>query len=53
MEKSPYKNRSIEQITSSWQSTFPDGNYRMNTKNLIPYHQMVLRGKYIGKKFIN
>jgi len=51
MEKSPYKNRTVNQITSSWQSTFPDGNYR-NTKNSIPYSQMALRGKYISKKFL-
>ncbi len=50
MEKSPYKNRSVSEITNSWQSTFPDGNYRTNTKNSIPYYQMSLRGQYIGKE---
>jgi hypothetical protein len=44
VEKSPFKNRTVNQITTSWQSSFPDGNYRTNTKNSIPYRQMALRG---------
>jgi hypothetical protein len=43
LEKSPFRNRTVSQITQSWQSTFPDGNYRTNTKNSIPYHQLSLR----------
>ncbi|CAF0763123.1 unnamed protein product [Adineta ricciae] len=43
MGKSPFRNRSVDAITAAWQSTFPDGNYRTNTKNSIPFRQMNLR----------
>ncbi|CAF0729579.1 unnamed protein product [Adineta steineri] len=42
-QESPFRNRSIKEITASWQSTFPEGNYRTNTKNSIPFSRMNLR----------
>lgn len=51
VKNSPYADRSVSVITSSWQSTFPNGDYQTNTKNTIPYQQMPLRGEEIQSNF--
>ncbi|UJR33968.1 hypothetical protein I4U23_021384 [Adineta vaga] len=43
LEKSPFGNRSVDEITTAWRSTFSDENYRTSTKNSIPFQQMNLR----------